>query len=113
MNSRDLITALQSADPTGETEVAVYNAPIRRVERLPAYYDGALQVATIEGDRVIAYKVVRSGDKLQIVTTDLETCLEANPGLALDFSELDEARRREWEADAARIRAGIGEDGER
>lgn len=73
MKTRDLIAALQAADPSGEIEVAVGNTDIHFVTTEPAYYDGCLQVLKRSGhnDR---YDIVGGefrGDGRKVVITPL------------------------------------------
>lgn len=48
MKSKDLIKELQNIDPTGETEVLIGNQDIWFLEKMGAYYDGAMQTKIID-----------------------------------------------------------------
>lgn len=44
MKTKELIRSLQELDPSGEEECCVGNVDIIYVQKMPAYYDGRLQV---------------------------------------------------------------------
>lgn len=79
MKTRDLIAALQEADPSGDIEVAVGNTDIHFVEKLPAYYDGCLQVLrrdpANEYYNIIGAEIRGRGDKLKIHTLSIREML--------------------------------------
>jgi hypothetical protein len=76
VKTKDLIAALQEADPTGEEQVCVGNEDIHFVQREPAYYDGALQVLKRDTEQscynIVGVEYRRSGDKVQIHTLSAE-----------------------------------------
>lgn len=93
MKTKELIRQLQEADPTGETEVCVGNVDIHFVQRLPAYYDGTLQVLerdpTTKYYNIIGGKYKRSGDKVNIHTLSISDAISNSPqDFVVDYSEL-------------------------
>lgn len=88
MTTTELIKQLQEADPGGECEVTVGNSPIRFVDSLPGYYDGAQVVKTDKG-----YKFNRTREKVTIHHTSLHDLVFDNPELEVDCSELSDERR--------------------
>ena len=102
MKSSKLIELIRDADPTGEVEVCIGNADIFNVERLPAYYDGNLQVLvrdeSLEYYNVKGAKYYSSGDKVQINTLCVSDALFEDPeNFVIDYSDLNEEK-------AARLR---------
>lgn len=97
MKTKKLIELLQQEDPSGEIEVCVGNVDIFFVERLPAYYDGSLQVLerdeSLNGYNIIGGKYVRSGHKVVIntlsITDAISNCGSAG-GFKVDYSDLNE-----------------------
>lgn len=79
MKTRDLIAALQEADPSGEIECCVGNVDIHFVSREPSYYDGPLQVlkrdSTTEYYNIIGAEYRRSGSKVQIHTLSIDSAI--------------------------------------
>jgi len=69
MKTKDLIAELQKLDPEGELECCVDNADIHFVDRVPAYYDGCLQVLLKdEKGRIQGAKYTSEGVKIKIHT---------------------------------------------
>jgi hypothetical protein len=94
MKSKDLIALLQKEDPTGETEVCVNNSDILCVYKMPAYYDGSLEVLVRDPSKepyydVIGAKRVRTGHKIKIITHSIEDAIWQNPDIPIDYSELN------------------------
>lgn len=81
MKSRELIAKLRELDPEGEIEVS----HVWDVERLPAYYDGALQIIDEKGN----CKVTTKGLKLCIITRTLTDVILDNSEAVIDISELE------------------------
>lgn len=80
MKTKELIELLQKADPDGNTDVTIGNAPISYVDRLPAYYDGRLQRIIYDANNVPRVGVLCSGgDKLVIHYRSISDCLSDNP----------------------------------
>lgn len=89
MKTKELIRLLQEADPSGEEEVCVGNVDIHFVEKLPAYYDGALQVLERDESKspyynIVGGKYVRSGHKVKIHTLSISDALY-NAGNSMKF----------------------------
>lgn len=71
MKTRELIRQLQELDPSGDVECCVGNVDIIYVQKLPAYYDGRLQVLKRDdrgGFNVRGVDFRRSGQKIDIAT---------------------------------------------
>jgi hypothetical protein len=80
MKTKELIELLQRADPDGNIDVTIGNAPISYVDRLPAYYDGRLQRILYDTDNVPIVGILCSGgDKLVIHYRSISDCLSDNP----------------------------------
>lgn len=90
MNTRELIAALQAADPTGDVPVCVANADLYFVERLPAYYDGSLeQLVHDETKRgkawsIVGARLVRAGEKVRLRQMPVEDLLYEHPELPVE-----------------------------
>lgn len=110
MRTREVIRQLNEQDPSGELEVAVGNVDIFYIERLPAYYDGPLQVLKRSGKPcydVTGAEVRRSGHKVSIRTLSIGDALHENPDLLV---EGEAAYVKPYET----VRQGVkrGQDGE-
>lgn len=84
MKSSELISILQSLDPSGETDVTVGNLPIYLLEKMPAYYNGPkYELIQDKNEKVyynvIGYKITDKGHKIIITTIDLEDYLFDSP----------------------------------
>ncbi len=92
MKTRDLIAALEAADPSGDLECCVNNVPIYYVDAEPAYHDGPLEMLVQDETKscynIIGFKVTDVGTKVQIETASLEECILSNPELPVDLSEV-------------------------
>lgn len=92
MKTKELVKLLMLADPTGEEECCIGNSDIISVERMPAYYDGCLQV--LERDKtnpnynVIGAKYVGNGIKINIVPY---TIFE-NENLPITFENISQSK---------------------
>jgi hypothetical protein len=92
VKSKDLIRRLQELDPSGEIEVCIGNEDIWFLQRLPAYYDGPLQVVTREeNDRPLSMKYTNQGDKIDIRRYDPQYFYEYNEDFPVDFSDLHDS----------------------
>ncbi len=87
MKSKELIRLLQREDPTGETEVCIGNSDILGVARLPAWYDGLLEVFFREHPEgyPVGGAFVREGDKINLQAWSIDDCIWDFP----DEFELD------------------------
>ena len=94
MKSKELIRQIQEIDPTGELEVCIdTTTDILFVERLPAYYDGKLEVLqrdeNIDSDyNVVSAKLMVTGLKVAIRTFSIEDAILDNPNIPIDYSDL-------------------------
>ena len=97
MTSKELIKILQELDPEGNVEVSVGSIPIFFIERLPAYYDGSLQVLIRDKSKhyynVVGAAYKRKGDKISIQTHSIYDSIWEDPNLPIDYSELSEYDR--------------------
>ena len=87
MKTKELIKLLSELDPTGEEECCVSNEDIYSVVKVPAYYDGALEI--LERDRTSKlYNVTgitfrKSGVKIVLRTLSAEIALFQDPHLSV------------------------------
>lgn len=85
MKTKELIRLLQIEDPTGEAECCIDNADILCVERMPAYYDGRLEVLIRDPSlpyyNVVGAKITGSGVKVNIHRHSIEDALYDDPDL--------------------------------
>jgi hypothetical protein len=100
MKTRELIAALQEADPGGEVDVCVGNAPIYYVEHLPAYYDGPLGQLVQDKSvthccNITGYRFTTEGSKVKLVAMALDDCLCDDPELPVDVSSVSNVGSRE------------------
>lgn len=94
MKTKDLIKELQKADPSGETHAAIGNSDIMCVERLPAYYDGSLQVISYnEKGYPVSAKYHRKGEKVSITSWAISDIIGDRQNFEIDYSELHETTR--------------------
>ena len=79
MKTKELISRLQNADPTGEIQCCIDNADIWSIEVEPAYYDGSLHVIDFDEDRrPIKGRRIRSGEKVVLSPIRIQDCFEYN-----------------------------------
>ena len=112
MKSKELIKQLQELDPLGEIEVCVGNEDIYFAERLPAYYDGRLQVLILDEKKKPYYhidglKITGKGDKIKLHTVSLEDILWHNKNAVIDTSELSARSQKEYQDAVDEIKAEI------
>jgi len=114
MKTKDLIKLLQEADPEGETECCIGNADIHFVEKLPAYYDGTLQVLLRDHSKdpyynICGAKYTSQGSKIQIRSLSITDAIANDKELPIDYSEMgnkdkakayEEANNRTRQAEA-------------
>jgi hypothetical protein len=91
MKTRDLIAALQRADPSGELEACVGNHEILSVYTEFAGYDGRVQVAGSRNDegRPTSIRITNLGSKVQIEPFDLEGELFDDPAFPVEIAPSD------------------------
>lgn len=94
MKTKELIAALQAADPSGEIEVCVDNKDIYFAEVVEAYWDGRLQRIVIDESKkpyysVVGAKVLASGNKLRLHTMGVEDVLDNDPDAPVDLTDLE------------------------
>lgn len=92
MKTKELIRQLQEADPTGEIECCVGNADIHFVQRLPAYYDGTLEVLVRDPEKrpfcdIVSGKRVSTGQKVNIHFMPIADAISEWPDFQVDYSE--------------------------
>jgi hypothetical protein len=93
MKSKELIRQIQEIDPTGELEVCIdTTTDILSVERMPAYYDGHLEVLqrdeNIEGYNIVGAKLITTGLKIRIHPWSIVDSIWENPNLVVDYSDI-------------------------
>ncbi len=88
MTTSEAIKILKELDPSGNEQLVCRNQPIFFIEKMPAYYDGAMQVLITDKSKdcynVIGGKYVRDGCKVQIVLHSLEDAIFENPDLPIE-----------------------------
>lgn len=95
MKTKELIEALQKADPSGELTVNCGGEPIYFVESLPGYYDGPYSELIIDNTKkpfycIDGYRVRRDKSKVIIHTMSLSDCLyNCNSNEELDKFKLE------------------------
>lgn len=101
MKSKELIKQLQELDPEGEAEVCVGNEDIYFAERLPAYYDGKLEVLIRDETKrtynITGIKITGRGDKIKLHTMSLEDVVWNHPEAIVDLSELSSHAQKEYQ----------------
>lgn len=115
MKTKELIDKLQKEDPSGELEVCVGNLPIYFLEKLPAYYDGPLEMLIQDRSKdpyynIVGYKITTKGDKLNVVVYDLDSWLTDDPDGSVDTSEVTTSMRLQIENRILQIRAQAKEN---
>jgi len=101
VKTRDLIAALQEADPSGDKEVSVGNTDIHFVDVEPAYWDGCLQVLkrdpTNEYYNMIGAEYRATGKKVVIHTLSVKQALLNDPEMPVTFDG-EYAKSHYWAA---------------
>lgn len=111
MTTGELIALLREADPDGNTPVCVDNADVYIVERLPAYYDGALQqLIHNESKRpywtIVGANLTRRGIKVKIHPLSIDEIMIDMPDLPVTLDANDEygaKRVARWREEARLI----------
>lgn len=84
MKVKELVKLLEDIDPSGELTVAVGNAQITYIDRLPAYYDGKLQkIVFDEGHNPRIGIYCSGGEKVVINYTTIQDALHINPFMTI------------------------------
>jgi hypothetical protein len=95
MNTRELIQKLQEADPSGNLPVTFGGGTIFGAYKIGAYYDGPYQQLDVTEDGVTSAKYVFKGDKVVILSMNIEDAIYDDPDLLVDFTEVQETRGEE------------------
>ena len=108
MKTRDLIAALNEADPSGDLECAIGNTDIHFVDVEPGYYDGCLQVLKRDETRD-CYNIVggefRAGtQKVVIHGLSIIDALWEDPDMEVTFDGEYAARHYASRIEAERIK---------
>lgn len=109
MKSKVLIAKILELDPTGEVECSIGNCDIYYLDRLPAYYDGRLQVLKYDESKAPYYNVIggeyrSSGSKIALKELSFSDALRNDDKFEIDYSNLHataESLQRYKEADDA------------
>jgi hypothetical protein len=75
MKTKELIKRLQEEDPSGELECCVGNEDIYFIEKLPAFYDGPLQILHRSNDpgyNIVGATIAFNGYKIQLQTLSVK-----------------------------------------
>lgn len=96
MKTKELIYLLQQEDPSGEFECCIDNKDIHYVARMPAYYDGRLEVLKRDvNGKIIGVKITGSGMKIKIHSFSIEDLLFDNPEFPIEIERSD-GGYKEW-----------------
>jgi hypothetical protein len=111
MKSKDLIKQLQELDPTGDVEVCVGSVDIFTAMRVPAYYDGALEVLIRDDSKkpyydVTGVKITYEGEKINLQTLSISDVLEEDFDAIVQY-ELPYLARQRWEQKISKIKDDI------
>lgn len=118
MNTKELIKQLQEKDPEGDTECCIGNKPIYYIDRMPAYYDGILQILKQDLSspyyNIIGAKFTSQGDKIKLVTHSINDALWENPDLPIELPTEYEQRHFEhlipqWREDIKKLHNEMNE----
>lgn len=109
MKTKDLIAALQDADPSGELECCVGNADIHTVYPEPAYWDGCLQVLIHDKNKapyydVVGAKIVGKGTKVVIHPLSISDAIANDHDLPIEYEGVSELKRKDYEESYMRQR---------
>lgn len=111
MKTKELVELISQLDPSGELEVTADGLPIYMAEKLPAYYDGSLQMLlqdkAVAHYNITGYKVTNAGNKVTLRTMDLAAVLSDNVNAPVDLSELEGAAKAWWEARVIETRENV------
>jgi hypothetical protein len=111
VRTRELIAALQNADPSGEAEVVAGSTPIYFVTKEPAYWDGPLHVLIHDEAKrgnsysIIGYAITNRGEKVRLNLMGLDDCLCDNADLPVDLTGLSGDRLQRAQERVAELRA--------
>lgn len=102
MKTKDLIAALQEADPTGEVECCVGNADIHCVYQEAAYWDGCLQVLIHDPAKkpyydIIGGKYVASGNKVVIRPLSISDAIFNDENLPVYYEGMSEQKQQDYQ----------------
>lgn len=117
MNTKELIAALEAADPLGILEVVADNKPILFADWQPAYWDGPLiRYDTASNGRPKAATIVIDGYKVNLITRSLEETFIDFPKISVIINaDLPDEVKRQYLEEAEKSREKtlkeIDEDG--
>jgi hypothetical protein len=119
MKTKDLIKALQEADPTGELPVCVGNIDVYFCDVLPAYYDGYLEQLIIDEAKkpyfsIVGAKVIGTGKKVCLHPYSVEDGILDDPDFTVEFENVSSESEKRlieiydvWRKESREIEAGI------
>ena len=85
MKTRELIAALQEADPSGELDCVVGNKAIVGAYAIPAYYDGPYERPRSSDEWNVGADYVREGRKVALLLFGIEDLLLDDPEAPVGF----------------------------
>lgn len=93
MKTKELIRLLQEIDPEGETECCIANHDIYYLDKLPAYWDGILEILQRDPSKAPYYdicgaKYTSKGYKINIRSLSITDAIGNDTKLKIDYSEL-------------------------
>lgn len=109
MKTKELVELITRLDPSGELEVTADGVPIYMAQKLPAYYDGSLQMLlqdkSLQSYNIKGYKITNQGEKIVLTTMDLASVLSDNVDAPVDLSGLEGHSKEFWTAKVEEERA--------
>lgn len=102
MKTKDLITKLHEADPSGELEVSVENIDIHSVETLPCYYNGCQQKLIYDENlkpyySIIGGKYLGKDTKVVITLVTFEDAILCDEDFSIDYSEVPDSMKSHYQ----------------
>lgn len=93
MKTKELIRLLQEADPEGETECCINNNDIHFLDKMPAYWDGILEILQRDHSRdpyynICGAKYTTKGFKINIRSLSITDAIGNDVNIKIDYSEV-------------------------
>jgi len=113
MRTKELIAALQDADPSGEVEVCIDNQDIFFLSQEPGYHNGALErINSNSTDGIFSASILHPEWKLCIYTMSVMDAIEGDPDMPVNYGDIHiqnryQAELEEFRTQVKSIRAEI------
>lgn len=93
MKTKELIKLLQEIDPEGETECCIGNRDIHFLDKMPAYWDGILEILQRDHSRdpyynICGAKYTSQGSKINIRSLSITDAIGNDVNIKIDYSEM-------------------------